>query len=252
MGPLMAKSLSVKDAPSPTIVPMIDALRRPHRLWTRPDVLQRPSPGPAARGIYAWFFREIPKGVPIENCTTHDGFTLLYVGIAPSREGSKATLRRRLRQHYAGNASASTLRLTLGCLLSLPLMPVCKTKRLDDDPLPSLSDAFLAVLRRTFTDIDEPDPDPTSLIFNSDHASEIVTFVRQWRDVDRIVIHCMAGQSRSPGIALGLCDLFGWGLGDMEERYPWANPWVRNELVRVGREVLNQAPTHNERTPDGH
>jgi hypothetical protein len=53
----------------------------------------------------------------------HDAFTLSYVGIAPSapsageKPASKATLRSRLRQHMRGNASGSTLRLTLGCLL---------------------------------------------------------------------------------------------------------------------------------------
>ena len=55
-----------------------------------------------------------------------------------------------------------------------------------------------------------------------------------------MVIHCMAGQSRSPGIAMGLHDLFSTQPEDMEERYPWANPWVREELVRVGRKLMQQ------------
>jgi len=52
-----------------------------------------------------------------------DGKTLLYVGISPkqtSRQGkpSTQTIWHRIRYHYRGNAEGSTLRLTLGCLLS--------------------------------------------------------------------------------------------------------------------------------------
>jgi len=48
---------------------------------------------------------------------------MLYVGIAPkkpSKDGrrSASTLHRRVRYHYRGNAEGSTLRFTLGCLLS--------------------------------------------------------------------------------------------------------------------------------------
>jgi hypothetical protein len=47
-----------------------------------------------------------------------------YVGISPKPPPtngaplSRQQLRSRLRQHYAGNAAGSTLRLTLGCLLA--------------------------------------------------------------------------------------------------------------------------------------
>ena len=111
---------------------------------------------------------------------------------------------------------------------------------IDDKSRPELSNAFTAVLRLAFSDIDEPSSDPSDLLFNEEHAREIVNFVRQWTDVDRIVIHCLAGQSRSPGIAMGLCELFSWELGEMAERYPYWNPWVRTELVRVGREMLQR------------
>src|SRR5262249_35211568 len=46
------------------------------------------------------------------------GFVLLYVGIAPGPRPSRQTLRDRLRYHFRGNAEGSTLRLSLGCLLS--------------------------------------------------------------------------------------------------------------------------------------
>jgi hypothetical protein len=111
----------------------LEALRSPDRLWAREEVLQRPCPVPAASGMYAWFFREVPPGVAVHRCVTRNDATLLYVGIAPrapSTAGkvSSSTLRSRIRQHYRGNASGSTLRLTLGCLLRERLgIRLCRT-----------------------------------------------------------------------------------------------------------------------------
>jgi hypothetical protein len=96
-------------------------------------VLQHPCPVPAVSGLYAWFFREVPPGVADHGCVTRDDATLLYVGIAPrapsaSGKISSRTLRSRIRQHYRGNASGSTLRLTLGCLLAEHLgIQLCRT-----------------------------------------------------------------------------------------------------------------------------
>jgi hypothetical protein len=110
----------------------------PQRLWTRDEILT-PKAIPARPGVYAWWFRTIPSGVPTDECETHDSLTLLYVGTAPKAPASngkqsRATLRSRLRQHLRGNASGSTLRLTLGCLLSkqlgIELRPVGTTERL--------------------------------------------------------------------------------------------------------------------------
>lgn len=91
------------------------------RPYTRAEVLTRPSPVPSESGLYAWTFREGPSGVPLDGCAELAGRPILYVGIAPSRSSSRRTLRDRVRTHYAGNASGSTLRLTLGCLLGLNL-----------------------------------------------------------------------------------------------------------------------------------
>ncbi|MEV6240844.1 GIY-YIG nuclease family protein [Lentzea sp. NPDC051838] len=72
---------------------------------------------PRQPGVYVWFFDEIPPGVPTENCHTSEHGTALYVGIATV----KRTLHSRLRNHFRGNASGSTLRLTLGVHFELPL-----------------------------------------------------------------------------------------------------------------------------------
>jgi hypothetical protein len=101
-------------------------LLSPVKLWSRAEVLETGAV-PRSPGVYAWYFRKIPPGVPTHGCVVRDNLTLLYVGIAPKAPpqsgaaASKATLRSRIRYHMRGNAEGSTLRLTLGCLLREPL-----------------------------------------------------------------------------------------------------------------------------------
>src|SRR5690349_422197 len=96
----------------------------PARLWSRTEVLVRACPVPREAGVYAWYFREVPPGVPTDECVRAHGATLLYVGISPKappangRPPSRQRLRNRIRYHFRGNAWGSTLRLTLGCLLA--------------------------------------------------------------------------------------------------------------------------------------
>ena len=99
-----------------------------------------------------------------------------------------------------------------------------------------LSRDFKAVLRLAFSDIASPKTMPESLPFAPEHAHEILDFVDRWPEAERIIIHCVAGMSRSPAIGMALCDLLQWPLGRMEEEYPLWNSWVRSELVRIGRE----------------
>lgn len=97
----------------------VEQLLHPPVLWTRSQVLQSPCPVPATPGVNAWYFDEVPPGVPVEGSRV-----LLYVGISPreaprnGRAPSRQSIRTSLRYHYNGNAEGSTLRLTLGCLLS--------------------------------------------------------------------------------------------------------------------------------------
>ncbi len=101
-----------------------EQLLNPPQLWTRTEVLKSPCPIPSSSGVYAWYFDEVPPGVPIEGCNQLGSRFLLYVGISPReapRNGgapSKQSIRTRVRYHFRGNAEGSTLRLTLGCLLS--------------------------------------------------------------------------------------------------------------------------------------
>lgn len=94
------------------------------RLVTREDAFGTPSPVPESPGVYGWWFRQLPAPMDTSGCATTDGFTLLYTGISPKRppangrQASGQNLRERIRTHYAGNAEGSTLRKTVGCLLS--------------------------------------------------------------------------------------------------------------------------------------
>jgi hypothetical protein len=100
------------------------ALLAPARLWSRAEVLASPSPVPREPGVYAWYFRDVPPDVPTGDCRRCGDLTLLYIGIAPKappKNGARPSGQRlvdRVRYHYRGNAEGSTLRLTLGCLLS--------------------------------------------------------------------------------------------------------------------------------------
>lgn len=92
---------------------------------------------PQAPGVYAWCFRQVPPGVPSTGCLSHGGSPMLYVGISPdgrSRPSSRQGLRSRIRHHLGGNAEGSTLRRTLGILLSelsgFPLRRVGSGKRM--------------------------------------------------------------------------------------------------------------------------
>jgi hypothetical protein len=73
---------------------------------------------PVACGAYAWYFSPLSVPVDTSGCHEVEGRRLLYVGISPKpppangAPPSRQQLRSRLRQHCAGNAAGSTLRLT--------------------------------------------------------------------------------------------------------------------------------------------
>jgi predicted protein tyrosine phosphatase len=101
-------------------------------------------------------------------------------------------------------------------------------------PPVKLSSGFRDVLHLTFTDIASPSRMPFDVLFAPEHARAILEFVARWPGVERIVVHCVAGQSRSPAVAMGICELRGWPTETLETLYPSWNTWVRSELVREG------------------
>jgi hypothetical protein len=90
-------------------------------LWTWSRLKSNPTVPPRSPGVYAWFFRRLPRDVPTRGCVRRGGRTLLYVGISPTSTESSETLRSRIHYHFRGNAEGSTLRRTLGCLLESTL-----------------------------------------------------------------------------------------------------------------------------------
>jgi hypothetical protein len=102
----------------------IGAFVHPARMFSRDDVLSRPSPVPSQDGVYGWWFRRLPPLVVASRCCRHQDLRLLYAGISPDRpprngrSASRQSLRSRIQYHYTGNAEGSTLRKTLGCLLA--------------------------------------------------------------------------------------------------------------------------------------
>ena len=88
-----------------------------------PPRFLRKAPGeggvPALSGIYAWWM--LPGSLPGISGPPHPtaDLELLYVGIAPARASSKATIRSRIcGQHLGGNIGSSTFRLSLAALLA--------------------------------------------------------------------------------------------------------------------------------------
>jgi len=92
-----------------------------------------------------------------------------------------------------------------------------------------LSPAFVAVLRLAFNDI-VADPGPGDVLFGPEHAGEIIRFIERCPSLDRIVVHCGAGVSRSPGVALGVSEAFGWPVLVLERSFPGWNRLVRSVI----------------------
>jgi predicted protein tyrosine phosphatase len=106
----------------------------------------------------------------------------------------------------------------------------------DPDAEPArVSSRFAAVLRLHFTDIIEQG-EPSDILFSEEHARAIREFVDAWPDATRIVVHCQAGVSRSPGVALGLCDIRGWATAELERSHPGWNRLVRTALAEESQD----------------
>ena len=48
------------------------ALVRPDRVWSRAEVLGRPSPVPAVAATYAWYFNQLPATIDTTKRQTHN------------------------------------------------------------------------------------------------------------------------------------------------------------------------------------
>jgi predicted protein tyrosine phosphatase len=99
-----------------------------------------------------------------------------------------------------------------------------------DAPPAQVSPQFAAVLRLNFNDVTERG-EPSDILFAEEHAREIRDFLNSWPSAERVMVHCNAGVSRSPGVALGLCDVRGWATAALERSHPGWNRLVRTVLA---------------------
>jgi predicted protein tyrosine phosphatase len=104
-----------------------------------------------------------------------------------------------------------------------------------------VSPRFHAVLRLQFDDITQRG-EPTDILFAPDHARAITEFVEKWADAERVVVHCNMGVSRSPGVALGLCDLRGWATAALERSHPGWNRLVRTTMSQPAKGAKSDRP----------
>ena len=110
-----------------------------------------------------------------------------------------------------------------------------------DAPPARVSSRFAAVFRLNFDDVIERG-EPDDILFAEDHAREITKFLNAWPDAERVMVHCNAGVSRSPGVALGLCDLRGWATAALERSHPGWNRLVRSVFAtQAGAQATNRA-----------
>lgn len=106
---------------------------------------------------------------------------------------------------------------------------ICISIRDPGAPEVVLSPKFAAVLRLEFDDVAAAAPGVVP--FAPADARRIAGFIEKWPDAERIVVHCTGGASRSPGVALGICDLRGWPTAAIETAKPFWNTYVRSVLA---------------------
>ena len=89
----------------------VQLLISPDRLYRRSEVLGS-FEDRSIKGVYAWWFKNMPTFVPLDGTRRSGEMTLLYVGT------SRRPLWKRLREHVRDDASRSTLRRSIGCLMA--------------------------------------------------------------------------------------------------------------------------------------
>jgi predicted protein tyrosine phosphatase len=97
------------------------------------------------------------------------------------------------------------------------------------------SPSLLGILRLSFADIEEPEPDADLVLFDAEHARAIHGFVTKHRaSVERIVVHCDAGVSRSPAVAAAITRALGGDDADFFVRYRPNRRVYRGVLAAFG------------------
>lgn len=131
------------------------------------------------------------------------------------------------------------------------------TTTADDRAKLPTSAACRGVLRLVFPDFDEPAPNTPSALAGAEHARAIWDFIEQHLEgLERVVLHCDAGVSRSPAVAAALAKCL---EGDDSEFFRRYRPNMRvyralldewNERQRtLARWRTRPAPEHDRTVP---
>lgn len=82
-----------------------------------------------------------------------------------------------------------------------------------------MNELTAGVLRLVFPDLDRPtDLWPEETLFSDEHARTILDFVAKHSDC-RVIVHCDAGRSRSPGVAAALAKIYNGDDSEFYRRY---------------------------------
>ena len=97
--------------------------------------------------------------------------------------------------------------------------------------------ACLGVLRLAFPDVEvASELHPENALFSREHAERLWSFVKEHRaKVERIIVHCDAGKSRSPAVAAALARVL-----DGDDASYFGGRYTPN--MRVYRTLLEHAP----------
>ncbi len=91
------------------------------------------------------------------------------------------------------------------------------------------SPMLVGILRLSFADVESAGDDPRLVVFSEEHARSIHDFVVAHQgEIERILVHCDAGVSRSPAVAAALTRAFG------QDDAPWFERYRPNQRVYRG------------------
>jgi hypothetical protein len=94
----------------------------PVQMYSHTEILDQNTLIPAAEGIFAWYFKQIPENLKSLNLHTHNNLTLAYIDSSPQKPlkdslSARGNIRKRMIADITGSASTSSIRRSLGCLL---------------------------------------------------------------------------------------------------------------------------------------
>ena len=72
-------------------------------------------------------------------------------------------------------------------------------------------------------------------LMDAEQAAQVIAFLRQYANVDTMLIHCFAGKSRSAAVGMFAAELYDLPVPE----YPYYNTWVYGMLHRVNLVIEN-------------